>query len=128
MATFFHELTVLCSITFLGTYISCKLGCKHTQYNALGPENLYVVDLKKFVRFDETESNILPIMMRFKQFIPALNITCILIGSQSHLNFIEKQVDGYIRPHDFFLNMKLLFKLAMESKFYVDRLKTTFDK
>lgn len=62
--------------------------------NAMDSAKSHVIVLKNFVRLNEIESNILPVMMRFKQLIPALNISCILIGSQTHLNYIGKE--GFI--------------------------------
>lgn len=54
-------------------------------------ENSYAVVLKNFDRLHEIETNILPIMMRFQQLVPALNISCILIASQTELNYLGKQ-------------------------------------
>lgn len=59
--------------------------------NAMDSNKSYVVVLKNFMRLHEIESNILPIMMRLRQLMPTLNISCILIGSQIHLNFIGKE-------------------------------------
>lgn len=59
--------------------------------NALNGDGSYVVILKNFDRLHEIEANILPIMMRFQQLVPALNISCILIASQTELNYLGKQ-------------------------------------
>lgn len=59
--------------------------------NAMDANKSYVVVLKNFDRLHDIETNILPIMMRLNQFVPALNISCVLIASQSPLNYIGKQ-------------------------------------
>lgn len=59
--------------------------------NSLDSAKSYVVALKNFVRLHEIETNILPIMMRFQKLAPSLNISCILIGSQIHFNYIVKE-------------------------------------
>lgn len=51
----------------------------------------YIVVLNNFVRLHEIETNILPIMMRLNQFVPMINISCILIASQALLNYVGKQ-------------------------------------
>ncbi|XP_031630976.1 origin recognition complex subunit 5 [Contarinia nasturtii] len=59
--------------------------------NAMDPNKQYVIVLKNFDRLHEIEANILPIMMRLNQFVPVLNMSCILIASQTPLNYIGKQ-------------------------------------
>lgn len=58
--------------------------------NALDTSKSYAVVLKNFDRLHDVETNILPIMMRFDMFAKALNISCVLIGSQIELNFVDK--------------------------------------
>lgn len=58
--------------------------------NALSSSKSYVVVLKNFDRLHDVETNILPIMMRLDTLVKALNISCVLIGSQIELNFIGK--------------------------------------
>lgn len=59
--------------------------------NDLDSTKSYVVVLKNFDRLHEIEKNILPIMMRLNQFVPMINISCILIASQTQLNYVGKQ-------------------------------------
>lgn len=58
--------------------------------NAIDTDKSYAIILKNFERLHDIESNILPIMMRLNMFVKALNISCILIGSQTQLNCIGK--------------------------------------
>lgn len=58
--------------------------------NEMDTDKSYAIILKNFDRLQHIESNILPIMMRFNMLVKALNISCILIGSQIQLNFIGK--------------------------------------
>lgn len=58
--------------------------------NAMDRTKPYVVVLKNFERLHDIETNILPIMMRFNSLVPALNISCVLIGSQTQLNYVGK--------------------------------------
>lgn len=59
--------------------------------NALDSSRPYLVILKNFDRLNGIENNILPIMMRFQNLVPAHNISCILIASQTKLNYIGMQ-------------------------------------
>lgn len=59
--------------------------------NAMDSSKSYVVVLKNFDRLHDIEANILPIMMRLNQFVPMINISSILIGSQTLLNYVGKQ-------------------------------------
>lgn len=59
--------------------------------NEMDSTRSYIVILKNFDRLHEIESNILPIMMRLNQFVPTINISCILIASQTQLNYVGKQ-------------------------------------
>ncbi|XP_055326232.1 origin recognition complex subunit 5 [Sitodiplosis mosellana] len=59
--------------------------------NGIDSNKSYVVVLKNFDRLHDIEANILPIMMRLNQFVPTINISCILIGSQTLLNYVGKQ-------------------------------------
>lgn len=59
--------------------------------NGMDPNKSYVVVLKNFDRLHEIEANILPIMMRLDQFAPTINISSILIASQTLLNYVGKQ-------------------------------------
>lgn len=58
--------------------------------NAMDTDISYAIILKNFERLHDIESNILPIMMRFNMLVKALNISCILVGSQTQLNCIGK--------------------------------------
>lgn len=58
--------------------------------STLNAQRSYVVILKHFDRLHEIDSNILPIMMRLNVFVPQINISCILIGTQIQRNFIGK--------------------------------------
>lgn len=51
----------------------------------------FVVILKNFNRLHEIDVHILPIMMRLQTLAPALNISCILIGSKSKLDYVLKR-------------------------------------
>lgn len=57
--------------------------------NALDPKS-YVIVLKNFNRLYEMDDNVLPIMMRLGAMAPALNISCIILGSKSKKNHIAK--------------------------------------
>lgn len=59
--------------------------------NTMDPNKSYVVVLKNFERLHEIETNILPIMMRLNQFVPMINISCVLVASQTLLNYVGKQ-------------------------------------
>lgn len=58
--------------------------------NALDATRSYAIVLKNFNRLYELDDNVLPIMMRLNTLTPALNISCIILGSKSKKNHIAK--------------------------------------
>lgn len=59
--------------------------------NRTNSDRSFVIILNNFNRLHEIDVNILPIMMRLQTLAPALNISCILIGSKSKLDYVLKR-------------------------------------
>lgn len=53
------------------------------ELSALDEQKSYIIVLKNYLRLKETDSNILPVLMRLEMLVPNLNICCILIGSKT---------------------------------------------
>lgn len=52
------------------------------EMRALDTSRPYVLVLKNYQRLHGMDANILPVLMRFKELLPDLNISCVLIGSK----------------------------------------------
>lgn len=59
--------------------------------NRTNSDRSFVIILNNFNRLHEIDVHILPIMMRLQILAPALNISCILIGSRSKLDYVLKR-------------------------------------
>lgn len=61
------------------------------QLNELDAGERYVIVLKHFDRLHEMDANVLPVLMRLNEFVPGINISCVLIGSRSATQHISYQ-------------------------------------
>lgn len=57
---------------------------------ALDTKKSFAIVLKNFNRLHDMDVNVLPILMRLDTLAPALNISCLIIGSKSKKNHIAK--------------------------------------
>lgn len=58
--------------------------------SALDTKKSFAIVLKNFNRLYDMDANVLPILMRLDAMAPALNISCIIVGSKSKKNHIAK--------------------------------------